>query len=99
MLRLLGPTFLTLSLAVPSVSLAVGLGDIHVESTLHQAFVAHIDLVGANDDELARLSARIADDETFHRYHLERPAFLSGTTVAVGRDGQGHPVLILRSSE
>jgi len=31
------------------------------------------------------LNARIADDETFHRYHLERPAFLSGTTVAVGR--------------
>jgi pilus assembly protein FimV len=98
MLRLFGPTLLTLSL-VPSASLALGLGDIHVESALHQTLVARIDLVGAANEDLTRLTAGIATDEIFHRYNLERPAFLSGTTVIVGQDGQGHPALVLRSSE
>ena len=98
MLRLFGPTLLTLSL-VPSASLALGLGDIHVESALHQTLVARIDLVGTANEDLARLTAGIANDEIFHRYNLERPAFLSGTTVIVGKDGQGHAALVLRSSE
>src|SRR5882724_991425 len=99
MLRLSGPTLLTLSLAFPGVSLALGLGDIHVESTLHQTLVAQIDLVGATNEDLARLKAGIANEEIFSRYNLQRPAFLAGTTVVVGQDGQGHPVLVLRSSE
>jgi FimV-like protein len=99
MLRLFGPTLLTLSLAFPSASFALGLGDIHVESTLHQTLVARIDLVGAASEDLPRLTAGIASDEIFHRYNLERPAFLAGTTVVIGKDGQGRPVLVLRSSE
>jgi pilus assembly protein FimV len=99
MLRLVGLTLLTLCLAVPTASRALGLGDIHVESALHQALVAQIELVGASDDELGRLKAAIANDETFQRYALERPAFITGTTLVVARDGQGHPVLNLRSTE
>ncbi len=99
MLRLLGPTLLTLSLAVPTASLALGLGDIHVESALHQPLVAQIELVGATSDELGRLSAAIASDEIFERYGLERAPFIYGTTVVVGQNEQGHPVLNLRSTE
>jgi pilus assembly protein FimV len=99
MLRLFGPTLLTLSLAFPSASFALGLGDIHVESSLHQTLVARIDLVGATNEDLPRLTAGIASEEIFRRYNLERPAFLAGTAVVVGQDGQGHPVLVLRSSE
>ena len=62
MLRLFGPTLLTLSLAFPSASFALGLGDIHVESTLHQTLVARIDLVGAANEDLPRLTAGIAND-------------------------------------
>lgn len=99
MLRLFGLTLLSLSLAFPAASLALGLGDIHVQSTLHQTLVARIDLVGTANEDLARLTAGIANEEIFRRYNLERPAFLSGTTVVVGQDAQGHPVLVLRSSE
>jgi len=62
MQRLLPPSILTLSLAVPTASLALGLGDIRVESALHQPLVAQIELIGAADDELSRLSAAIASD-------------------------------------
>jgi pilus assembly protein FimV len=99
MLRFLGLTLLTLCLAVPTASWALGLGDIHVDSALHQPLVAQIELVGALDDELGRLSATIASDETFQRYALERAPFIRGTTLVVGRDGQGRPVLNMRSTE
>ncbi|MEA3181023.1 MAG: pilus assembly protein FimV [Gammaproteobacteria bacterium] len=99
MQRLLGLTFLTLSLAVPPASLALGLGDIRVESALHQPLVAQIELVGAIDEELGRLSATIASDEAFLRYGLERAPFIYGTTLSVGHDGQGRPVLNVRSTD
>jgi pilus assembly protein FimV len=99
MQRLLGLTLLTLSLTVPTASLALGLGDIHVESALHQPLVAQIELVGATNDELGRLNAVIASEEIFGHYNLERAPFIYGTTLVVGQDGQGHPVLNVRSTE
>ena len=99
MLRLLGPTLLTLSLAVPSASLALGLGEIRVDSTLHQPLVGQIELVGATHEDLGRLSAEIASEDLFARYGLERAAFVYGTTLVVGQDQQGRPVLNLRSTE
>jgi pilus assembly protein FimV len=99
MLRLTGPTLLTLSLAVPSASLALGLGDIRVDSALHQPFVGQIELLGATPDELGRLRAEIASADIFERYGLERAPFIYGTTLAVGQDQQGRPVLNLRSTE
>ena len=99
MLRSMGPTLLLLSLAVPTASLALGLGDIRVDSALHQPLVAQIELVGASKEELGRLSAAIASDEIFERYGLERAPFLYGTTLSVGQDSQGHPAINLRSTE
>jgi pilus assembly protein FimV len=99
MLRLLGHTLLTLSVALPGASWALGLGDIHVNSALHQRLVAQIDLVGATNEELPKLNGGIANDETFQHYGLERPAFLAGTSVIVGQDRQGRPILTLRSME
>jgi len=99
MLRSLSLTLLTLSLALPGASSALGLGDIHVSSALHQRLVAQIDLVGATQDELPKLSGGIANEEIFQRYGLERPAFLTGTTLVVGQDKQGRPTLTLHSAE
>ena len=99
MLRLSGPTLLTLSLAMPSASLALGLGDIRVDSALHQPLVGQIELLGATHEELGRLSAAIASEDVFERYGLERAPFVYGTTLVVGQDKQGRPVLNLRSTE
>jgi FimV-like protein len=99
MQRLLRPTILSLGLTVPTASMALGLGDIRVDSALHQPLVAQIELVGAGDDELGRLTAAIASDDLFQRYNLERAPFIYGTTLSVGRDAQGRPVLNMRSTE
>jgi pilus assembly protein FimV len=98
MLRFLAPALLLLSLALPNASAALGLGDIHVESSLHQPLAAQIDLVGATTDDLAGLSARIADEEMFRLHGLERPSFLSATALKVSQDKQGRPVLALHST-
>jgi pilus assembly protein FimV len=99
MLRLSSPTLLTLSLAIPSASFALGLGDLRVDSALHQPFVGQIELIGATHDELGRLSAEVASEDVFERYGLERAPFVYGTTLVVGEDKHGRPVLNLRSTE
>jgi FimV-like protein len=99
MLRLMRLTLITLALAIPAGSYALGLGDIHVESALHQPLVAQIELVGVVNDELGRVSASLASDELFQKYNLERAPFIYGTKLTVGRDAQGRPVLNMRSTE
>ncbi|HEY0340768.1 MAG TPA: FimV/HubP family polar landmark protein [Steroidobacteraceae bacterium] len=99
MLRRLGYQFLLLGLAPPGVALALGLGDIHVESALHQPLAAQIELVGVTPENAAGLSAGIADEEMFHRHGLERPTVLTSTAVTVRQDQQGHTVLVLRSTD
>jgi pilus assembly protein FimV len=86
-------------LLLPSAALALGLGDIHVESALHQPLAAQIEIVGATPDTTAGLTATIADAETFQRYGLERPASLASTALTVRQDGQGHAILLLRSTD
>jgi pilus assembly protein FimV len=90
---------LILGLLLPSAALALGLGDIQVESTLNQPLAAQIEIVGASPDTSAGLSATIPDSETFQRYGLERPASLASTGLTVRQDAQGHTVLVLRSTD
>jgi pilus assembly protein FimV len=98
MLRRLGYKLL-LGLALPSVSFALGLGDIHVESALHQPLAAQIEIVGVTAENSAGLSAEIADEEMFRRHGLERPVAVSSTALTVRQDKQGHTVLVLRSTD
>ncbi len=88
-----------LGLLSPGAALALGLGDIHVESALHQPLAAQIEIVGATAESLGTLSASIADQETFQRYGLERPASLASTALTVRRDAEGHTYLLLRSTD
>lgn len=99
MQRLSSSIRLALGLAFPGAAFALGLGDIHVESALYQPLAAQIDLMGVSDEDLARLTAAIADDEAFRRYGLDRPMFLAGTDLTVSRDSLDRPVLLLRSRE
>jgi FimV-like protein len=99
MLRLSSHKLWIVMLAVPGASFALGLGDIHVQSALHEPLTAEIELVGATQEDLARLNAGIANEDTFRRYGLERAPFLFTTTLKVSQDKQGHPVLLLRSAD
>ena len=84
-------------MAGPSAALALGLGDIHLNSTLNAPLDASIDLVGATPDELATLTPKIASRETFAQHGLDWPAFLSNVTVKAAHSASGRDVLEVRS--
>src|SRR5690348_14952046 len=94
-----GSRLLTLSLACPAASWALGLGDIHVSSALDQPLEAQIELIGAIPSDAAALTARILSDGEFREHGLDWPSFLSGSTLTVGKGAQGNPALIVHSTE
>src|SRR5450432_4090325 len=97
--RGLYPFLSILALAAPGAAQALGLGEIHVVSALNEPLSARIDIVGATADDLAALTAAIANHDTFIRHHADRPAFLSSAIFKVSEDSQGHPVLAVSSGE
>jgi pilus assembly protein FimV len=62
-----GKTALTLmmALALPGAARAVGLGEIHLDSALNEPLAANIDIVGATAEDLAGITASIANRETY----------------------------------
>jgi pilus assembly protein FimV len=84
--------------AMPGAAFALGLGEIHLQSALNQPLVAQIELVGATPEELPQLRATIAARETFQRYGIDRPTFLTNFVFKVGKAGPGHNVLDVTST-
>jgi len=91
---LLSPTLLW-----PSLSRALGLGEIHLSSALNEPLNAEIDLIAAAPDELTALRATLAGRDAFTRYGIDRPPFLSTLTFRVGKGKDGRDVLLVRSTE
>ncbi len=85
--------------ACPSAALALGLGDIHLLSTLNAPLNANIDLVGATQDDLSSLKPQIASRETFAQHGLDWAPFLANVTVKAVHLADGHDVLQLRSAQ
>jgi len=86
---------LLLALLGPTAALALGLGDIHLKSALNAPLDADIDVVGASAEDLSSLKAALASRETFGRYGLDYPAFLSGITLASQQTADGRTVIHL----
>jgi pilus assembly protein FimV len=75
------------ALMSPTALYALGLGEIRLNSALNQPFDAEIELVSAAQEDLAALRASLASSDTFLRYGLDRPAYLSDFTFRVVRSG------------
>ncbi len=86
-------------LMLPGAAFALGLGDIRLSSSLNAPLDAEIELVNATADDLSTLQAKVASKETFARYGLDWPSFLSSVTVTRARSADGREVLKIRSSE
>ncbi len=93
------PLILMMALAVPGMSHAVGLGEIHVRSSLNEPLVAEIDIVGATPEDLLSLHASMANRDTFARFNADKPAFLSTATFKVAQNAAGRSVLEVRSRD
>ena len=90
---------LALLLALPSAAFALGLGDIRLLSPLNAPLDAEVELVDVAPDEMNTLQAQLASRETFARYGLEWPAYLTGVQVHVVHSPNGREVLKLKSTE
>jgi pilus assembly protein FimV len=86
-------------LLLPGISLALGLGDVHLNSPLNAPLDAEIELVNTTPEDLATLEAKLASKETFERYGLEWPQFMAGVTVTRDRSANGAHVLRIKSTE
>jgi len=91
---LLTPSFLW-----PSAVRALGLGEIHLNSALNEPLNAEIDLLAAAPDELTALRASLAGRDSFTRYGIDRPSFLSTLTFKVGKGKDGRDALLVRSTD
>ena len=88
-----------LACLLPGISFALGLGDVRLNSPLNAPLDAEIELVNATAEDLATLEAQLASKETFARYGLDWPQFMSGITVTRDRSASGAHVLRIRSIE
>ena len=90
---------LALLLALPSAAFALGLGDVRLLSALNAPLEAEIDLVDVTPEEMATVQAQLASRETFARYGLDWPAYLSGVQVRTVRMPEGREVIKLKSND
>jgi pilus assembly protein FimV len=86
-------------LLLPGISHALGLGDVHLNSPLNAPLDAEIELVNTTPEDLATLDAKLASKETFARYGLDWPPFMSTVTVTRERTANGAQILRIRSAE
>jgi pilus assembly protein FimV len=81
-------------LIVPVAARAVSLGEIDVRSALNQPLAAEIALT-ATAEELEGLTISLASSETFSRYGLDRPQFLTSLEFRIGiHPGGGRAVFV-----
>jgi pilus assembly protein FimV len=88
-----------LLLVMPSAAFALGLGDIRLLSPLDQPLKAQIELLDATPDALQNLQVQLASQDTFARYGLSWPQFLSGVHVKAVHTADGREVVELSSDQ
>ncbi|HEY3731918.1 MAG TPA: FimV/HubP family polar landmark protein [Steroidobacteraceae bacterium] len=89
---------LLLALLSPAAALALGLGDIHLKSSLNAPLDADIDLVGASAEDLAGMKATLADRDAFNHGGLDYPGFLGALTITPEKAADGRSVLHVHSA-
>lgn len=84
---------LLLAMLSPVCAMALGLGNIKLNSALNQPLNAEIELVSASSAELDSLGISLASADAFASYGLDRPSYLLGMRFRVVRDGAGGAVV------
>ena len=91
--------WLALALWPATDAIALGLGDIRVDSGLNQPLSAEIEILGSTHDELQQIKISVASRERFLEFGADRPAFLSSLSFRIVEDGAGHATLRVRSAD
>ncbi|MCA1799261.1 MAG: tetratricopeptide repeat protein [Xanthomonadaceae bacterium] len=98
MLRKLAILPLLACLLYPAAGLALGLGEVRVDSALNQPLEARIELTNVRAGELDALQVRLAPPESFSRVGIDRPFILTQLRFSVETDG-GQPYIKVTTRE
>ena len=90
-------TFTLLSFGLIQAAVAVGLGNMRVQSSLGAQLKGEIDITQVGFEEEASLTARIPNADIYRQAGLEFNPAISQLRVAVNKDGK--PVIMLSSTE
>ncbi len=77
-------------LLLASQAWALGLGEIRLSSALNEPMLAEIELLAATPEEIENLTIALASEETFSRYDLDRPLFLTQLRFEIIRSGRAN---------
>ncbi|RLJ16109.1 hypothetical protein DJ031_17705 [bacterium endosymbiont of Escarpia laminata] len=83
----------------PLGAYALGLGEIHTQSSLNQYFKADIDLISVKSDEVQDVRVELASQAAFARAGVERPFMLSGLTFKPMLRSDGKVVIVVSSRD
>lgn len=84
--------------AFPSVSSALGLGELQSDSQLNQPLRAKINLLSTTPSEARQLKVRLASPEVFSRVGIDRPGYLNSLRFSPSVEN-GKPVIRVSSSQ
>ena len=90
---------LWLAALLPTSSLALGLGEIQVNSFLNQPLNAEIEVISARPGEIDDLLVSLASSEAFARAGLARPRHLSDLRFSVRKNEEGDQAVIIVSTK
>jgi pilus assembly protein FimV len=88
-----------LATLLPTSSLALGLGEIEVNSFLNQPLNAEIEVISARPGEIDDLLVSLASSEAFTRAGLARPRHLSDLRFSVKKNEEGDEAVIIVSTK
>lgn len=97
--RKLATVTASLALLIPAGALALGLGNISMNSALDQHLKAEIPIQSATTEDLEGLEVNLAPDSMFAQYGIERPAFLDGLLFEIVKGADGKDYIQLSSSK
>ncbi len=78
---------------------ALGLGEIELNSALNQPFNAEVELLSATEAELGEIKVSIGSPEAFNKAGIERPMFLNKLKFDVTRKADGTAVVRVTSRD
>ncbi len=97
--RKLASVTASLALLIPTGVLALGLGNISMNSALDQHLEAEIIIRSATAEDLEGLKVNLASDAMFIRYGIDRPEFLEALKFEVVQGSDGKSYIQVSSSK
>jgi pilus assembly protein FimV len=90
---------LALLLALPSAAFALGLGDIHLNSSLNSPLDAEIEVTDVAPDEVTTVRAQLAPREVFSQNGIDYPVYLTSVQLRTVETPDGRHVIRIKSND